>query len=103
MTYRNHEGDIIDRDFPAAVTQVKVDLVDFVGDLPGLRSGSLDEELKSLSLNGESFLAGDSLDDASDLFFPAFLGDVDLIERLVARIFLRPFPKAPDSIDSSGT
>jgi hypothetical protein len=43
------------------------------------------------------------LDDARDLFLPALLGDVDLIEGLVARVLFGPFPKAPDSIDPGGT
>jgi hypothetical protein len=59
VAHRNHQGDIVDRDFPAAVAEIEVDLVDFVGDLAGLGTGPLDEELESLTLDAESLLAGD--------------------------------------------
>jgi len=103
VTDGDHESDILDGDFTAGVAEVKVEFLDFVGDLAGFRTGALDEELECFALKGEFFFECDAGHDAGDLFLPAFLGDVNFVVGLVFRVFLGPFAEAADAIDAGGT
>lgn len=102
MADRDHEGDVLDGDFAAFFSQIEVEFVDLVGDLAGFRASTLDEELESFALECEFFVTGDAGHDAGDLFFPTFLGDVNLVVGLVFGVFLGPFAKAADAVDSGG-
>ena len=102
VAHRDHERDVFDGDFASVGPKVEVEFVDLIANLAGFGSSPLDEELERLSLDGEPFLTGNAGDNAGDLFFPAFLRDIDLVEGAVVGAFFGPFPESADAIDASG-
>lgn len=73
------EADVIGLHFPA-LAEVEVDFFQFGIDLAGIGTGEVDEEFDGFGGELEFELGGFALDDAGDVFLPAFFGDVRFVE-----------------------
>lgn len=101
MADGDHEGDVFDADL-AAVAEVEVEFVELVGDLSGVGSGALDEEVEGFAFEGEFFLTSDAFDGEADLLFPAFFRGVDFIEGAEVSGFFGPLAEAADPVHGGG-